>query len=296
MDPGAGMRARVSASDLSSRNSMPATGEGGGDDFYSVLGVPPNASAAEVKKAYYAIMRDYHPDVSTDEEANEFCTFLNEIYETLTDPDKRAIYDEIAGFECEAINPFIDTSYAKDKVFVDEFTCIGCKNCCNVCASTFKIEDDYGRSRVMSQTSDSRNDIQEAIDTCPVDCIHWVTAPQLALLETTMAKVERVAVWIMMSGCSARGYDVFQEAYRAFEKRQAEIRTARSVSTEPSWADSVVFQRDYQDTARDVQRRATAAQAAASARKWRDYQRNQRMRDMLYLPSQDGEEEEAVSV
>jgi hypothetical protein len=50
--------------------------------------------------------------------------------------------------------------------------------------------------------------LQEAIDTCPVNCIHWVTASQLSLLEATMAKMERVAVWSLMSG-GGSGRDVF---------------------------------------------------------------------------------------
>ena len=39
---------------------------------------------------------------------------------------------------------------------------------------------------------------QEAIDTCPVSCIHWVTAPQLTLLEETMGRMERVAAWLLV--------------------------------------------------------------------------------------------------
>ncbi len=45
---------------------------------------------------------------------------------------------------------------------------------------------------------------QEAIDTCPVSCIHWVTAPQLALLEETMSRMERVAAWLLVSAASWR--------------------------------------------------------------------------------------------
>ena len=41
---------------------------------------------------------------------------------------------------------------------------------------------------------------QEAIDTCPVSCIHWVTAPQLTLLEETMGRMERVAAWLLVRG------------------------------------------------------------------------------------------------
>jgi ferredoxin len=37
------------------------------------------------------------------------------------------------------------------QVFVDEFTCIGCRNCTNVCPSTFAIEEEYGRARAMRQ-------------------------------------------------------------------------------------------------------------------------------------------------
>lgn len=60
------------------------------------------------------------------------------------------------------------------QVFVDEFTCIGCKNCCNVCPKSFMIEDAFGRARVSQQGMDNEEMLQEAIDTCPVNCIHWV--------------------------------------------------------------------------------------------------------------------------
>ncbi|NJS42068.1 ferredoxin, partial [Candidatus Gracilibacteria bacterium] len=42
---------------------------------------------------------------------------------------------------------------------------------------------DYGRSRVVRQDGDSEELIQEAIDTCPVDCIHWVDYTELKNLE-----------------------------------------------------------------------------------------------------------------
>jgi len=59
-------------------------------------------------------------------------------------------------------------------VYVDEVTCIGCKHCAHVARNTFYIEPDYGRSRVIRQDGDTEDTIQEAIDTCPVDCIHWL--------------------------------------------------------------------------------------------------------------------------
>ncbi len=69
-------------------------------------------------------------------------------------------------------------------VYVDEITCIGCKHCAHVARNTFYIEPDYGRSRVYRQDGDTEALIQEAIDTCPVDCIHWVDYTELKRLET----------------------------------------------------------------------------------------------------------------
>lgn len=68
-------------------------------------------------------------------------------------------------------------------VYVDEITCIGCKHCAHVARNTFYIEPDYGRSRVVRQDGDPEDVIQEAIDTCPVDCIHWVDYTELRKLE-----------------------------------------------------------------------------------------------------------------
>ncbi len=68
-------------------------------------------------------------------------------------------------------------------VYVDEITCIGCKHCAHVAANTFYIEPDYGRSRAIRQDGDPEELVQVAIDTCPVDCIHWVDYTELKQLE-----------------------------------------------------------------------------------------------------------------
>ena len=66
--------------------------DGGQGDYYSILGVPPTASSAEIKKAYRRLMKDYHPDQSNDGDTNDFAIFLNQVYETLMDPGKQYIY------------------------------------------------------------------------------------------------------------------------------------------------------------------------------------------------------------
>ncbi len=68
-------------------------------------------------------------------------------------------------------------------VYVDEHSCIGCTNCACVAQSTFFMEDDNGRARVFQQWGDDDETIQIAIETCPVDCIHYVPYDELKRLE-----------------------------------------------------------------------------------------------------------------
>ena len=64
-------------------------------DYYEVLGVPKNASDAELKKAYRVIAKKYHPDMNPgDEEAEAKFKEASEAYKVLSDPDSRAKYDQ----------------------------------------------------------------------------------------------------------------------------------------------------------------------------------------------------------
>ena len=72
------------------------------------------------------------------------------------------------------LEPLLGGALREKAVWVDEVVCIGCRYCAHVACNTFVVEQNYGRSRVIRQDGDSTERIQEAIDTCPVDCIHWV--------------------------------------------------------------------------------------------------------------------------
>ena len=67
--------------------------------------------------------------------------------------------------------------------YVDETVCIGCKHCAHTAPNTFYIEPNHGRARVFNQDGDSEELIEEAIDTCPVNCIHWIDYTELKRLE-----------------------------------------------------------------------------------------------------------------
>lgn len=68
-------------------------------------------------------------------------------------------------------------------VYVDEHTCIGCTNCAMIAQSTFFMHSEHGRARVFQQWGDDDETIQIAIETCPVDCIHYVPYEELVALE-----------------------------------------------------------------------------------------------------------------
>ena len=61
--------------------------------YYKVLDVSTNASPDEIKKAYRRLSMLYHPDTSTDPDAEKKMKEINKAYDTLSDQDKRARYD-----------------------------------------------------------------------------------------------------------------------------------------------------------------------------------------------------------
>ncbi|HEB65852.1 MAG TPA: J domain-containing protein [Chloroflexi bacterium] len=65
-------------------------------DYYAILGVDKNASEEDIKKAYRKLAMQYHPDRNPDDKASEEkFKEINEAYQVLSDPEKRARYDQL---------------------------------------------------------------------------------------------------------------------------------------------------------------------------------------------------------
>lgn len=66
-----------------------------GKDYYKMLGIPKGANEEEIKKAYRRMALRFHPDKNKDANAEEKFKEIAEAYEVLSDPKKRAVYDQL---------------------------------------------------------------------------------------------------------------------------------------------------------------------------------------------------------
>ncbi|KRN95193.1 DnaJ-like molecular chaperone [Pediococcus stilesii] len=71
-------------------------------DLYGILGVSKDASDDEIKKAYRKLSKKYHPDLNKAPDAEQKFKDVTEAYETLSDPQKRAQYDQFGSTDPNA--------------------------------------------------------------------------------------------------------------------------------------------------------------------------------------------------
>ncbi|MEL6440758.1 MAG: ferredoxin [Cyanobacteria bacterium J06621_8] len=83
-----------------------------------------------------------------------------------------------SGFE-----PELGGVWRQEGVYVDENICVGCHYCAQIASNTFYMEPEHGRARVFNQNGDPEELIEEAIDACPVNCIHRLDYTRLSQME-----------------------------------------------------------------------------------------------------------------
>ncbi|TKY69084.1 Chaperone protein DnaJ [Spatholobus suberectus] len=169
-----------------------------GFDLYDLLGIDRSCDQSQVKVAYRSLQKRCHPDIAGPA-GHDMAIILNEAYAILSDPNARLAYDkeqakssEFKGFTGRPVySVWCGSENEQRAIFVDEIKCVGCLKCALLAEKTFAIESVYGRARVVAQWADSQHKIDEAIESCPVNCISVVERSNLAALEFLMSKQPR---------------------------------------------------------------------------------------------------------
>lgn len=103
-------------------------------DYYKILGINENASEEEIKKAYRTLAKKYHPDVSSEENALEKFKEINEAYETLSNKDKKYIYDSTRNMPHQNNDTYYNRSYTNNFYYA---------KICPICGSIVDVKSKF---------------------------------------------------------------------------------------------------------------------------------------------------------
>jgi len=85
-------------------------------NFYTILGVPHNATQKEIRRAYHAAARRFHPDVNKDPNAGTVFLKIQEAYETLANPDERIKYNKSHSIEDDIPPITLNIIYSRSSI------------------------------------------------------------------------------------------------------------------------------------------------------------------------------------
>lgn len=207
----------------------------GQEDYYQVLGVPVGASPQDIRKAYRKLQKKYHPDIAG-EKGHATALLLNEAYQILMRDDLRAKYDVSHGKISHVNGQFTGVAYSSwngperpEALFVDENACIGCRECVFHASKTFVMDEALGCARVKVQYGDDDSQIKVSMDSCPVNCIHWVDREDLPILEYLARPRPKDSNGIFGGGWE-RPSNIFMAA-ETYKRKLNEMETSKTESS-----------------------------------------------------------------
>jgi ferredoxin len=269
-------------------------------DLYAVLAVGPDASTAEIHEAWKRLQKAVHPDVAGAYVATA-SSLLNEAKTVLGSKHDRAAFDldrtewlrrggtddeMFSVWNAEPLSAWsgprgastdglkndstlhVDTSFA---AFVDESRCIGCVQCATAAPNTFRIETRFGRARVVDQWADGPDAVADAVEICPVRCIHFVDPLlDLPILERVSGRLWKErgdgpgGISAKRGGGDASPFEVVDAL-----RRRADLKTGLAPWPSRRRRASVpsnVGPKRYHDAGADVDTSSAAAAVAAAVR------------------------------
>ncbi|CAK9176147.1 unnamed protein product [Ilex paraguariensis] len=195
-------------------------------NYYQLLGISVDSNSKEIKEAYRKLQKKYHPDIAG-QKGHEHTLWLNEAYKVLMREDLRREYDASIGqvrigglLGRDASGPGYSSwrgPLRPQALFVDENACIGCRECVHHANNTFMMDEILGCARVKVQYGDDDRQIEVSVDSCPVNCIHWVDREELAVLEFVVRPQPKEGHGIFGQGWE-RPANVFSAA-KSFSKK-----------------------------------------------------------------------------
>ncbi|KAK6926519.1 hypothetical protein RJ641_008238 [Dillenia turbinata] len=190
------------------------------ENYYELLGVSVDSNSQQIKEAYRKLQKKFHPDIAG-QGGHEQTLKLNEAYQVLMSEDLRRHYDASIGhMKVGAFGSGYSTwkgPLRPQALFVDENACIGCRECVYHASNTFAMDDTLGCARVKVQCGDDEKNIEVSVESCPVNCIHWVDLEELPVLEFLIQPQPKEAYGVFGGGWE-RPANVFAAA-KAFSKQ-----------------------------------------------------------------------------